>query len=579
MPSSHRVAIALGSNLGDRFHNIELALRLLEEPDYILSSPNAQNASAFLDVVDTSFMYETAPMYVTEQPAFINCACIAETNLEPVQLLELLKRVEQDVGRVPSMRYGPRAVDLDIVFFDQAVIDTRPLEGRQRLDNLVGELVVPHPRLTEREFVLRPLSDMIPEYQHPVLKKTVKDLLSGVTAVADVLPMQKVIPFPRHPIHTTSIDDQLPSYPTSVSQVPPTLTYWTHPCHASRHVSQTSSPIPSKHKTHVMAIINVTPDSFSDGSRYDTVPTALAHASESVVTGATILDVGGYSTRPDAGFVTVEEEIARVRPVIDAVRRAGVEGSGFNELLEYNKILERGCKLNDVLVSVDTFRSEVAEAAILSGANCINDVYSFTGPEWWKGSDASEETSKEKDSYMQKMKEVARKYNVPIVLMHSRGDAGKNKDYGMYGYAEEAVVEGVRVELGEKVERIVRGKGGVRRWLVIVDVGLGFSKTVEGNLELLRSAAKVTADVAIGPEPTRRRNPLAGYPQLIGPSRKSFLGALLAQGQHGRQTQPKERSWATAAAVACAIQQGALVVRIHDVQEMVDVVRISDAIW
>ena len=97
------------------------------------------------------------------------------------------------------------------------------------------------------------------------------------------------------------------------------------------------------------------------------------------------------------------------------------------------------------------------------------------------------------------MKQVARKYAVPVVLMHSRGEAGSNQDYGKYSYASEAVVEGVRIELGEKIDRIVKGKGGLRRWMIIVDVGVGFSKTVEGNLELLRSASKVTADCPMGP--------------------------------------------------------------------------------
>ncbi|KAF8634372.1 hypothetical protein AX15_000943 [Amanita polypyramis BW_CC] len=574
MVSTHCAVIALGSNLGDRFRNIELALRLLEDPSYTLSSTtpssntNPQNVT--LDIVDTSFMYETVPMYVTDQPSFINCACIVETSLEAPRLLELLKGVERLVGRVPGIRYGPRAVDLDIVFFDDAMVDTRREEEQDRLDNLIGELVVPHPRAVEREFVLRPINDMIPDYEHPIVKKTVNALLSELSIEPDAQPMRRVIPFPRYPIDHPTEDP----HPKSIGHVPSTLTYWTHPYRTAKRSSSSSTSTSVKKKTHVMAIINVTPDSFSDGAQYDTVPAALAHACESVIAGASVLDIGGYSTRPGAGFVSTEQEIARVRPVVSAVRQAGVEGSGY---LGENKGLEQRSKLTEVIISIDTFRPEVAETVILNGANCINDVHAFTGPEWWAGREFTEQAVEEADEYLSRMKEVARKYAVPVVLMHSRGDAGKNKDYSMYSYTEEAVVEGVRIELGEKVERIVKGRRGLRRWMVIVDIGIGFSKSVDGNLELLRSAAGVTADVHVGRD--LARNPLTGYPQLIGPSRKSFFGALLEEGEHGRKTRPNERVWATAATVACAVHQDALVVRVHDVREMVDVVHISDAIW
>ncbi len=161
--------------------------------------------------------------------------------------------------------------------------------------------------------------------------------------------------------------------------------------------------------------------------------------------------------------------------------------------------------------------------------------------------------------------------------MHSRGDSGGNKDYSRF----DSVLQGVTKELGEKVEAIVRGPGGVRRWLVMVDPGVGFSKTLEGNLQVLRDSASITADIR---SEDGAWNPLRGYPLLIGTSRKSFLGTILSQPNderihQGRQTTPKERGWATAATVACAVQQGAAVVRVHDVLELGDVVRVADAIW
>lgn len=328
---------------------------------------------------------------------------------------------------------------------------------------------------------------MIPDYEHPITKESVKSMLKSCiesTNTLDAQPMRKVIPFPRHPFHPTPPEDPSASHPESI-QVPPTLSYWIHPY-------RTFSTRTPRRKTHVMAIINTTPDSFSDGSQYNTVPTALTHASESVAAGASVLDIGGYSTRPGATFVGVEEEIARVKPIIDAVRQAN---SGKDDISEHAR------KLADVIISVDTFRPEVAEAAILSGANCINDVRAFTGPTWWMGGKFDKRVVEEADEYLKKMRQVAKKHAVPVIMMHSRGDAGMNKNYDVYSYAGEAVVEGVRIELGEKIDRIVKGKGGLRRWMIIVDIGIGFSKNVQGNLELLRSATKVTADCPIGPGP------------------------------------------------------------------------------
>ncbi|EEB94366.1 hypothetical protein MPER_06832, partial [Moniliophthora perniciosa FA553] len=328
-------------------------------------------------------------------------------------------------------------------------------------------------------------------------------------------PMKRVIPFPKLPI---SPQDKLP---------PPTLTHWTYSIPGIRYPSGTM-------KTRLMSILNTTPDSFSDGSEHNTIPTALQYVRDAISDGANIIDVGGYSTQPGAAFVSEDEEIQRVVPIIAAVR-------GMDEC-------------SQIPFSVDTFRPGVARAAVLAGANCINDVHAFTGPK-------SYPDSVEMEEYMTEMKKIAREYAVPVILMHSRGDAGQNKNYDSFKYAKDpAVVEGIRIELGKKVDAIVKGKGGARRWMVIVDPGVGFSKSVEDNLATLRNAAAVVADVQIGNGGDRRRNPLAGFPQLIGPSRKSFLGQILSA-KHGKPYGPQDRVWATGATVNCAVQQGATVIR------------------
>ncbi|KAH8102201.1 Dihydropteroate synthase [Cristinia sonorae] len=551
-----KAALAIGSNLGDRFSHVELALRVLETPGFHFKG---LPVDSYITVVDTSFMYETEPMYVSDQPKFINCACMIETNLSPLQLLTVLKRVETIVGRVASFRNGPRAIDLDIATYDSRVIDTRPTDARSTsLDDLEGHLVVPHPRMAEREFVLRPLHDIIPKYIHPVLKRSIEDLFTDLirSQPADTPLMNKVLPFPRYPFCPQTPAEPLPvSSPLSlIPAVPPTDTYWKFP------VVSTTAKLsnPPKYKTHIMGTLNVTPDSFSDGSVNNSIPAALSYCKAAVEAGADILDIGGYSTRPGAAYVSPEEELTRVVPVIQAIRS------------QYDQ------DVRGVLLSVDTFRWEVAMEAVHAGANCINDVHGFRGPTY--PADASS------DEGFAKMRQVARDLAVPVVLMHSRGEASANKDYSAYEYAVDgaSTAEGVRVELGERVESVVKGKGGLRRWHVVIDPGVGFSKTVEGNLEVLRHCGSFTdVNTLVGNPP--RPNPLAGYPILIGASRKSFLGVLLERHDeegtyNGRETTADQRDPATGAAVAWAVQRKAEIVRVHNVLDMGDIVRITSAI-
>lgn len=403
---------------------------------------------------------------------------------------------------------------------------------------------------------------MIPEYIHPAAKRSIKDLFTDLInkQPADTPLINKVTPFPRYPFCRPDTPSEPGSFQLpKISPVPPTATYWKYPVLSSTSLPAKAIP---KRKTYIMGTLNVTPDSFSDGSVNNTVPAALRYAQLATEGGADILDVGGYSTRPGAEHVTPEEEFTRVVPVIQAIRTQCQQGA-------------LGDPSRELLISVDTFRWEVAEEAVHAGANCINDVCAFRGPEW--PIDASS------DGNFAKMKQVARELVVPVVLMHSRGAASANKDYSSYLYAEDSsTVEGVRVELGARVESIVKGKGGLRRWLVIIDPGVGFSKSVEGNLELLRHANTFAdPEFCVGNPP--HLNALAGYPMLVGASRKSFLGLVLAkpdeEGSYaGRETKADERDFATAGAVAWAVQSKAGIVRVHNVEGLGDVVRITSAI-
>jgi dihydroneopterin aldolase/2-amino-4-hydroxy-6-hydroxymethyldihydropteridine diphosphokinase/dihydropteroate synthase len=267
-------------------------------------------------------------------------------------------------------------------------------------------------------------------------------------------------------------------------------------------------------RTLVMSILNTTPDSFSDGGDHFSLPDALASALAHIEAGADILDIGGMSTRPGADDVDPEIEISRVIPLIRALRERGIVTP----------------------ISVDTFRPAVARAAIEAGANIVNDVLGGS---------------------TEGMLEAMAELDVPVVLMHSRGTPATMSSMTTY---EGGVIAGVQRELGARVEAALAK--GVKRWNIILDPGVGFAKAGPDNLVLLRELPALLA----GAE-------LAGYPSLVGLSRKKFLGTLTGK------SDAKERIWGTAGGVTASIVGGADIVRVHDVKEMVDVVRVADGIY
>lgn len=270
-------------------------------------------------------------------------------------------------------------------------------------------------------------------------------------------------------------------------------------------------------RTYIMAILNVTPDSFSGDGLGRDVAQAVVRARQAVEAGADLLDVGGESTRPGAEPVSAAEEIARVVPVIRALR----------ERL-------------DLPISVDTSKAAVAEAALDAGADLVNDVWAFRA-------DLG-------------MAELVARRGVPVILMHNRmtPDAVRlDPAFGAHyaGVDYDDLVPDVCREL---MASVAQGRAaGVVDAQIILDPGLGFGKTPEQNLVLLDRLDALRE---------------LGFPVLAGPSRKSFLGKVLGG------LPPTERVEATAAAVAIAIARGADLVRVHDVQAMVRVARVADAI-
>lgn len=308
-----RVYAALGTNLGDKVANLENALAMLTQ---MVGS-----------VEVTSRLYTTAPQYVEDQPPFLNIVVRLRTELKPKEVLVAFKTIEKEIGRTPSLRWGPRLIDVDILLYDDL---------RITMDTTVGPLIIPHERLAERDFVLAPLCDLAPDLMHPFLNQPMQKLFDTLKAEKRSVP-----PVPMLPI--------LKKAPWSMGD-----------------------------KTFIMGIVNVTPDSFSDGAEFNTVAAAVKKALEMERAGVDIIDIGGESSRPGAESVTEEEELRRVLPVIQNIREK-----------------------SNIAISIDTTKAEVARLAIEAGANIVNDI-----------------SAGQKDSEM--LATVA-KLRVPIVLMHMRG--------------------------------------------------------------------------------------------------------------------------------------------------------------
>ena len=263
-----------------------------------------------------------------------------------------------------------------------------------------------------------------------------------------------------------------------------------------------------------MGVVNVTPDSFYAGSRRLDPDQALALALKLVEAGADIVDIGGESTRPGASPVDVEEEIRRVVPVVLRLR-----------------------PLSRVLISVDTRNAAVAEPALDAGADIVNDVSALG------------------DS---RMAEVVARAKAGLVLMHLKGTPATMQVSPSY----RDVVAEVKEYLGRAIEKAE--SSGVSSDSILVDPGIGFGKTLEHNLTLLRNLSALSQ---------------LSKPILVGTSRKSFLGRILSgTAAHPAGSDDEDRLFGTAASVACAVLLGASVVRVHDVREMRQVVAVADAI-
>jgi len=260
-----------------------------------------------------------------------------------------------------------------------------------------------------------------------------------------------------------------------------------------------------------MGVLNVTPDSFSDGGKFLDVDRAVAHARDMAKAGADIIDVGGESTRPGATSVSTDEELGRVLPVIECLR--------------------------DLVISVDTTKAAVAEKALVAGARIVNDVSALR--------------------FDPRMAETVCTAGAGLVLMHMQGTPQTMQQQPRY---DDVVAEVISFLAG----RIAFAEAqGLKKTQIAVDPGIGFGKTVADNLRLLAHLEEFSS---------------LGCPVLVGTSRKSFIGKVLVPVGAGPAREANGRLWGTAATVAWAVAHGARILRVHDVAEMSDVVRMVEAV-
>jgi 2-amino-4-hydroxy-6-hydroxymethyldihydropteridine diphosphokinase/dihydropteroate synthase len=457
------VVIALGSNVGDRIHNFNEALQLMKKSG--------------INITRHGCLYETEPAYVTDQPHFLNSAVRGVTKLGPHELLRALKKIEKDMGRTDGIRYGPRPLDLDVLFYGKFSIHS-------------DILTVPHERIWERPFVLAPLLDLM-----------------GSAVDSDTVACWHS--FPKQSIGLFETWEKLGGESLigkeGMKRVLPVgnrLWDWSQ-------------------KTSVMGILNLTPDSFSDGGKFQSVETAVSQVRLMISEGADMIDIGAQSTRPMATRISDEEELERLIPVLEAVLRMP--------------------EMEEKLISVDTFYSKVASEAVSKGAHIINDVSAG---------------QMDPDMYT-----VVSGLKVLYVAMHMRGDPSTMQNDENLQYDD--VCGQVACELYSRVRDAELA--GIPAWRIIIDPGIGFSKKTEHNLDILLGLSTIRKDLAT------KSFAASHAPILIGPSRKRFLGEIC------KRSSAVERDPATIASITAGVLGGANMVRVHNVKDNLDAVKVCDS--
>ena len=436
------VILGLGGNLGNRAIHLKRAVSRL-----------SRGCGAVLHGVRLSRIYESPALTPSGAPAawdlpYLNCALSGETTLEPGPLLRRVKEIERSLGRQDHERWAPRAIDIDILWWNGSEV---------RCDGLT----IPHPEILRRPFVLEPLRDLIPDV-----------ILEGGTVEA----------------HATRVGSRAS---TAGERMRPAI-------HSPEADFEVNCPT-------LMGILNVTPNSFSDGGRFMKPEAALGHARRLVEAGAGIIDVGAESTRPDGAALDPETEWQRVEPVLDGLR-------------ELQEELRPPGPRNPFQISIDSRNPLTVRSALGLGVDLLNDVTGFRHPE---------------------MLEIAEGTDVPLVFMHSLSiPVVKGESIPRDRDPVEFLIAWAHERLAEFDRR------GIARHRLIFDPGIGFGKTARQNWRIL--------------EHVERFHDL-GIPILIGHSRKSFLEVVTDKPS-------AERDAETLAVSQGLTKKGVEILRVHDVK-------------
>lgn len=508
--------LAFGSNIGDRLQNVRTAIDLL-------------NQRKAINVKSMSSLFESEPMYFKDQDPFLNGCLKIQTTLSPHELLKCCKEIEyEELKRVKKFDNGPRTIDLDIILF------LNDIGEPVLVDDEI--LAIPHKRLLERSFVLEPLCELVPpNFSHPLTTEPLIDHLNQLyqkgnkeDLLFNLLPIgcsQETTNFIK--FQNVTEEETFLGTPSRGSKVP----------------------------TLVMAIMNTTPDSFSDGSKHFLdLDKQLSYAKQVCshtlkLNERLIIDIGGCSTRPNSPQVSEDEELRRVIPIIKAIRSCPDLPS------------------NRVIISVDTYRSNVAQQAIDAGASIVNDI---SGGMF--------------DPLMFSV--IAANPDVSYVLSHTRGDIASMTKQTNYEESQNCELTEYffdkRCKSNEAIVTRVIGKeladryaaaisSGVARWQIIMDPGIGFAKTGEQNLQVIRQLPllKNFSCTLDNGEYVSFRN----LPWLVGPSRKKFIGKIT------KDENPGDRDFATGAIITSCVGLGADIVRVHNAQDCTKAVKIADALY
>lgn len=530
-PKFVEVAIALGGNLGSPLRAFESALAGLER-------------KGVLQVSHASSLYRSKPVGpVLDQPIFLNAAVRATTSLEPKELMRQLQMQEDEAKRTrEGPTGGPRTLDLDLVFYgNQKVMLGEPGDGRGKW------IHVPHPRWIEREFVLAPLVELLDQERGQASGRQESEEWSCARMLGIAkgrwmdLGGEKLLREKDAPLRRVCAM-KTPRQGDGYGDV--------HPMQETRIGGDAHTLYAPGARTMIMGILNLTPDSFSDGSPKAMEPThVLDKARRMVEAGADVLDLGAQSTRPGSQPIDAQEEIQRLMPALDAVLRDE--------------------ELKGVPISVDTFLARVARTSCEAGAHIVNDVgggaLDPTDPNLAAGLRAADQDAPVPSSIWQA---VAQAENCPAYVMtHSRSHPSRMmQDPRALQYDKGS--DGPAQAVGEALVRKVHAafKAQLYPWRMLWDPGFGFAKDTSTSLALLRNLGHVRKHM-------EGSGPLQNAPMLVGVSRKGFLGRITGLAD------PAARDVASHAALVACVAGGADIVRVHDVRGAWEAARVADAVW